>query len=65
MLYTLKKNKKIIYEVRIETQQHYFERGEEKYYMYPGTQVFAMIEIGQEQLQTIYLILLEVTSTEL
>jgi len=45
-IYSEKEQKDPYYEVRIETQQHYFERGEEKYYMYPGTQVFAMIEIG-------------------
>ena len=43
-IYTEKENP--YYEIRIETAQDYFDGGEEKYYMYPGTQVSAMIEIG-------------------
>ncbi len=43
-IYTEKENPH--YEIRIETSQDYFDGGEEKYYMYPGTQVTAMIEIG-------------------
>ncbi len=45
-IYTEKESKEPYYEIRIETEQHYFDGGEEKYYMYPGTQVLAMIEIG-------------------
>ena len=45
-IYSEKEYKEPYYEIRIETEQHYFEGGQEKYYMYPGTQVLAMIEIG-------------------
>ena len=44
--YSDEQKKDPYYEVKIETEQDYFERGIEKYYMYPGTQVMAMIEIG-------------------
>ena len=45
-IYSDAENNDSYYEVKIETELHYFERGLEKYYMYPGTQVLAMIEIG-------------------
>ena len=45
-IYSEKEYKEPYYEIRIETEKHYFEGGKEKYYMYPGTQVLAMIEIG-------------------
>ena len=45
-IYSDEQKKDPYYEVKIETEQDYFERGIEKYYMYPGTQVMAMIEIG-------------------
>lgn len=34
------------FEVKIETLQNYFENDEDKYFMYPGTQVVALIRIG-------------------
>ncbi len=34
------------YEVKIETDRNYFVNDNEKYYMYPGTPVLALIEIG-------------------
>ncbi len=45
-IYSDKEKNNAYYEVKIETEKHYFEKGLEKYYMYPGTQVMAMIEIG-------------------
>ncbi len=45
-IYSDKEKNNAYYEVKIETEKHYFEKGLEKYYMYPGTQVLAMIEIG-------------------
>ena len=45
-IYSEKDIKSPYYEVKIETEKHYFEAGTDKYYMYPGTQVLAMIEIG-------------------
>ena len=45
-IYENKEQQDPYYEVKIETDKHYFEKGLEKYYMYPGTQVLAMIEIG-------------------
>ncbi len=45
-IYTEKENNESYYEIRIETEQDYFDGAGEKYYMYPGTQVMAMIEIG-------------------
>ncbi len=45
-IYTKNENKAPYFEIRIETEQHFFEGGDEKYFMYPGTQVMAMIEIG-------------------
>ena len=35
------------YEIRIETERNFFTGKEEKYFMYPGTQVLAFINIGQ------------------
>ena len=35
------------YEIRIETEKNYFVGKGEKYYMYPGTQVIALINIGE------------------
>ena len=40
-IYTEKENNDPYYEIRIETEQHYFDGGGEKYYMYPGTQVIS------------------------
>ena len=35
------------YEIRIETVNNYFEGKNEKFFMYPGTQVFTLINIGE------------------
>ena len=35
------------YEIRIETENNYFEGKNEKFFMYPGTQVLTLINIGE------------------
>ena len=40
-------NEKSYYEIRIETERNYFSGKAEKYFMYPGTEVTALINIGQ------------------
>ena len=40
-------NEKPYYEIRIETERNYFSSKTEKYFMYPGTEVTALINIGQ------------------
>ncbi len=35
------------YEIRIETKKNYFESKKDKYFMYPGTQVLTLINIGE------------------
>ena len=45
-IYSDADNENPYYEVKIETEQDFFEGISEKYYLYPGTQVLAMIEIG-------------------
>jgi membrane fusion protein, adhesin transport system len=40
-------NEKPYYEIRIETEKNYFSGNAEKYFMYPGTEVTALINIGQ------------------
>ena len=40
-------NEKPYYEIRIQTERNYFSGKGEKYFMYPGTQVIALINIGQ------------------
>jgi len=40
-------NEKSYYEIRIETERNYFSGKGEKYFMYPGTEVIALINIGE------------------
>ena len=40
-------NENSYYEIRIETERNYFSGKAEKYFMYPGTEVLALINIGQ------------------
>jgi len=40
-------NEKPYYEIRIETERNYFSGKAEKYFMYPGTEVIALINIGE------------------
>ena len=35
------------FEIRIETDKNYFQGKTENFYMYPGTQVLALINIGE------------------
>ena len=35
------------FEIRIETNKNYFQGKTESFYMYPGTQVLALINIGK------------------
>ena len=35
------------FEIRIETNKNYFQGQTENFYMYPGTQVLALINIGE------------------
>lgn len=43
------------YEVKIETNKNYFSSKNEKYYMYPGTQVQAFIKIGSRTIADYFL----------
>ena len=45
-IYTENVAEEPFYEVKIETDRNYFTNDNEKYYMYPGTPVLALIEIG-------------------
>ena len=40
-------NEEAYYEIRIETVNNYFEGKNEKFFMYPGTQVLTLINIGE------------------
>ena len=42
------------FEIRIETDKNYFQGKSENFYMYPGTQVLALINIGKRTISTIY-----------
>ena len=46
-IYSESINEKPYYEIRVETENNYFVGNDEKYYMYPGTQVLALINIGE------------------
>ena len=46
-IYLENANEKSYYEIRIETERNYFSGKVEKYFMYPGTEVIALINIGQ------------------
>lgn len=46
-IYSEKVQERPYYEIRIETAKNYFEGRKEKFFMYPGTQVLALINIGE------------------
>ena len=46
-IYSENSKEKPYYEIRVETDNNYFIGNGEKYYMYPGTQVLALINIGE------------------
>lgn len=46
-IYSKNKNEKPYYEIRIETKNNYFKSKNDKYFMYPGTQVLTLINIGE------------------
>ena len=46
-IYSENVNEEPYYEIRIETERNYFLGKGEKYFMYPGTQVLSLINIGQ------------------
>ena len=45
-IYNKDTTKQPYFEVKIETLNNYFESDNEKYFMYPGTQVITLIRIG-------------------
>ena len=53
-IYSDNVNEKPYYEIRIETINNFFKGKEDKFFMYPGTQVLTLINIGERTITVIY-----------